>query len=68
MLKLIKRLTCDHEYETITNLYGDAINAFSSGKKVIRSIQECSYCGKLRGSEYLDYNCKVTNFKRKQEV
>lgn len=63
MYNLITRLTCHHEYETVTNLYGDMINTFSSGKKVIRSIRVCKHCGKWSGSEYIDYNSKVSNFR-----
>lgn len=66
MFKFLKRIKCQHEYETITNLCGDAINWFSSGKKVMRSIKECRFCGKRIGSEYLDLDCKTTNFKIKK--
>ena len=59
----IKQLFCIHNYETITNFYGDAINDMSAfSKKIIRSLQRCKKCGKLHKSEYLDRNCKVVNF------
>lgn len=60
----IKQLFCkNHNYKTITNFYGDAIlDASCCSKKIIRSLQYCTKCGKLRKSEYLDKNCKVVNF------
>lgn len=60
----IKQLFCkNHNYKTITNFYGDAIlDASCYSKKIIRSLQYCTKCGKLRKSEYLDKNCKVVNF------
>ena len=59
----IKQLFCIHDYETVTNFYGDAINDMSSfSKKTIRSLQRCKKCGKFHKSEFLDKNCKVINF------
>ena len=59
----IRQLFCMHNYKTITNFYGDAINDMSvSSRKIIRSLQRCKKCGKLHKSEYLDRNCKVINF------
>jgi len=45
-MNLIKRLFCKHEYETVTNLYGDVINHFGG----VRSIRECKLCGKRKFS------------------
>jgi hypothetical protein len=59
--KLWKRLHCEHEFKTKTNLYGDAIDTFGTGKKVIRSIKTCTKCGKIIYSEFLDPNCKAVN-------
>lgn len=58
----MKSLFCKpHSYKTITNFYGDMINAMS-GKKTIRSLQRCTKCGKFRPSEFLDEKCKIINF------
>lgn len=54
---------CDnHEYETITNLYGDCINFYSHGKKTVRSIRKCKHCGKTMYSQYIDPECDIVNF------
>ena len=59
----IKQLFCIHDYETVTNFYGDAIDDMSVlSKKTIRSLQRCKKCGKFHKSEFLDKNCKVINF------
>lgn len=59
----IKQLFCIHDYETVTNFYGDAIDDMSVlSKKIIRSLQRCKKCGKFHKSEFLDKNCKVINF------
>ena len=61
----LKRFFCLHDYYTVTNLYGDAINYAASifdGNRVIRSIQQCKNCGKIKRSEFLDKNCKVINY------
>lgn len=60
-MKFFKRLHCQHEFETITNLAGDAINIFSRGKKVIRSIQTCTKCGKVKLNGSLDPKCDKVN-------
>lgn len=57
------KLFCKHNYITVTNLYGDAINYYSaSSNKIIRSIQRCKKCGKIHKSEYLDKDCKIINY------
>lgn len=56
----LARLLCDHDFKTKTNLYGDAIDRFSS-KTIVRSIQVCSKCGKIKYNEYLDPNCDEIN-------
>ena len=53
----INQLFCKHEYETITNLYGDIINQ-SGGN---RSVVKCIWCEKLKFNPYLDKNCKEIN-------
>lgn len=55
-MKFFKRLFCKHEYKTLTNLYGDAINTFHGA----RSIKECIHCGKWKYSG-LDPDCKKVN-------
>ena len=55
-MKIFKRLFCKHEFKTITNLYGDAINRFNA-----RSIAQCIHCGKAVFSGRLDPNCKKVN-------
>ena len=57
MIKIIKRILCKHENQsTITNFYGDAINAFGC-----RSWRRCNDCGKIIKSEYLDKECDRVN-------
>ena len=59
----IKQLFCIHDYETVTNFYGDVIDDISAfSNKTIRSLQRCKKCGKFHKSEFLDKNCKVINF------
>lgn len=48
-----KYRNCEHEYITITNLYGDMINNFGGA----RSIRKCIHCDKIEYGE-LDENCK----------
>ena len=43
MMKWIKRLFCEHEYEFVRNIYGDEINACGE----YRSIWKCKKCGKI---------------------
>lgn len=57
----IKRLFCKHEFVTITNFYGDMINQVSGAGKTIRSVQECTKCGKRRASTSLDKKCHIIN-------
>lgn len=60
---LKKRYKCNHKFITVTNLYGDAINWFSSVKIMFpRSIQKCEYCGKNELNDWLDEDCKKINF------
>lgn len=55
MIKILKRLICNHRYIIfIKNIYGDEINALST-KKTIRSIWKCIDCGKIIYSDSL-YN------------
>lgn len=53
---MFEKLRCKHEnIQTLTNIYGDAINHFNA-----RSISMCTNCGKeFRGG--LDENCKRDN-------
>lgn len=44
MIRLIKRLLCNHECEFSRNIYGDEINA-AGGK---RSWWRCAKCGKCQ--------------------
>ena len=57
----LKGLFCVHDFYTVTNLYGDAIDAVSF-KRTIRSVQQCRNCGKIKLSEFLDENCKIINY------
>lgn len=59
--KLWKRLSCVHEFKTKTNLYGDMIYRFSNRKMLVRSIQVCIKCGKIKYSGSLDPNCNCAN-------
>ena len=43
MMKWIKSLFCEHEYEFVRNIYGDEINACGG----YRSIWKCKKCGKI---------------------
>lgn len=43
MMKWIKSLFCEHEYEFVRNIYGDEINACEG----YRSIWKCKKCGKI---------------------
>ena len=43
MIKWVKRLFCEHEYEFVRNIYGDEINACGG----YRSIWKCKKCGKI---------------------
>lgn len=52
MPKWISRLFCSHEWRNYANLYGDQINAWSTSR-LVRSVWECSKCGKLQGREKL---------------
>lgn len=56
-VQIIKRLFCKHEFKTLTNLYGDAINLFNGN----RSIKQCVYCGKIKFDGRIDPNCKRIN-------
>lgn len=51
-----------HNYVTITNLEGEAQNNWKRGKKV-RSIQECTICGKRKRNSHFDNSCHTTNFR-----
>lgn len=53
----IKRKRCNHQYVTITNLHGDAINFYNGS----RSISKCSDCGIIRFNNYLDSKCSNVN-------
>ncbi len=53
----IKRKRCKHQYVTITNLHGDAINFYNGS----RSISECADCGDIKFNEYLDPECLSVN-------
>ena len=59
----IKRLfkKCDHNWEFITNIYGDQIN-YCGGK---RSIWKCKKCGKI---EYRDHLYNNDNQSLKQRI
>jgi len=50
MLKIIKRLACNHKYEFKENVGGDMINYLNC-----RSIFECKYCGKIKYCDNLYY-------------
>lgn len=68
LVNKIKQLKCKHNYITFTNFGGDAIIYVSSfSKKIIRSLQVCTECGKIHKSEYLDKNCRRTNFYTEEE-
>ena len=43
MIKWVKRLFCEHEYEFVRNIYGDEINACGG----YRSIWKCKKCSKI---------------------
>lgn len=58
---MFKRFKCKHEFQTISNFYGDYINYISTDFPIYRSRQKCIHCGKERLSEYLDDKCKVIN-------
>lgn len=48
MIKLFKKLLCNHEsLEFVRNIYGDEINFISPPNKTIRSIWKCKNCGKI---------------------
>lgn len=54
---IIKQLFCNHEYMTVTNLYGDAVHVYGG----VRSIQECTKCGKRKYSSCIDIECQDVN-------
>ena len=43
MIKWVKRLFCEHEYDFVRNIYGDEINACGG----YRSIWKCKKCSKI---------------------
>jgi hypothetical protein len=54
---MFKKLRCKHEnIQTLTNIYGDAINYFNA-----RSIRMCTRCGKKFYKNELDKNCDRSN-------
>lgn len=54
---LLGNKKCKHEnLQTVTNLYGDAINYFGG-----RSLKACTSCGKQIIDDSLDKNCKRVN-------
>lgn len=56
-MSFLKRLKCKHiNKQTITNIYGDAINHLNG-----RSIVSCVDCGKEFIAESLDKSCKRSN-------
>ncbi len=49
MLKLFRRLLCDHRHsQFVRNVYGDEINLLNA-----RSIWKCGHCGKVSYSAIL---------------
>ena len=52
---------CDHEYQTITNLYGKEV--LNVGFRKYKSIKECKHCGNVVYSTKRDKNCNVANKK-----
>lgn len=57
MKKFFKKIICKHKNQiTITNIYGDLINALNA-----RSIRICKDCNKLIFSNKLDKNCNEIN-------
>lgn len=62
-MNCFKSLFCKHEYEFVSNIYGDQIN-YCNGK---RSIWKCKKCGNI---EYRDklYNDKHQTYKLCQEL
>lgn len=61
LLKLFDKDKCDHEYQTITNLYGKEV--INVGYKKYKSIKECKHCGNIVYSTKRDKNCNVANKK-----
>lgn len=51
MFKILKKCTHSNT-KTITNIYGDTINAFNA-----KSIKICNNCGKIIYSSHLDKEC-----------
>jgi acetyl-CoA carboxylase beta subunit len=52
------KLFCKHEQlETVTNIYGDAINKFGGA----RSMRKCKKCSKIIWHKELDKNCNKIN-------
>lgn len=51
---------CSHEFETISNFYGDYIN-YISVNRVYRSRLRCKKCGKEKLLSCLDSKCTVIN-------
>lgn len=48
-MRLARYLSCvlwrGHQWQWWINLYGDAINTFSTSRRVYRSLWTCRYCG-----------------------
>lgn len=62
MFGIFRRKCKVHEYETITNLYGDAINMYPmKNGRVTRSIRRCKHCKKIIYSPILDLKCSIVN-------
>lgn len=61
LLKLFDKDKCDHEYQTITNLYGKEV--INVEYKKYKSIKECKHCGNIVYSTKRDKNCNVANKK-----
>ena len=52
---------CDHEYQTITNLYGKEV--INVGSRKYKSIKECKHCGNVVYSTKRDNKCNIANKK-----
>lgn len=62
-LNFIHNKDCEHDYQTITNLYGKDVIRIGFVK--YRSVRKCKHCGFVVYSTEKDKECNIINRKYK---